>query len=128
MAYALEILFKMALHLDGNPVLQEILFLGKEFGRNVPNALFGILTIRCTAKIQAGVKKTVAAFGAFAGWIVLKELHLISAFGAFDFENSPRLPVLAVLSRTFHGRSPFNCRLNIDGLVKSPTSALCCIS
>jgi hypothetical protein len=72
------------------------------------------LTIRCTAKIQAGIEETVAAFGTFTGWIVLKEFHLISTFGAFNFENSPRLPVLAVLSRTFHDYSLFDFRFPIE--------------
>ena len=60
------------------------------------------------------VQEAVAAFGAFACGIILEELYLSPAFGALDVENGPRLPVLAVLSRTFHYFSP-----KVDGLVKS---------
>ncbi len=63
---------------------------------------------------QTRVQEAVAAFGAFTCGIILEELYLSPAFGALDVENGPRLPVLAVLSRTFHYFSP-----KVDNLVKS---------
>jgi len=52
----------------------------------------------------------VTAISAFARGVVLEKLNRLFTFRAFHFEDRPRLPVLGVLSGTFHGCYPFNFR------------------
>jgi hypothetical protein len=96
----------MAFHFNGNSILEEILLLSEQFWWKVSDTLLGILTIGGTPKIQAGVQKTVAAFLADAGGVVLKKLDFIPALGAFGFKDRPWFPISAVLSRAFHGFPP----------------------
>jgi hypothetical protein len=102
MANPFEIPFKIVLHLNGNPVLQKILFLCNEFWGKVPNALLGIGTVGGTAKVHTGVQKTVAALLASTGSIIFKKLYLITTVRAFYLIDGSWLPVATVLSRAFH--------------------------
>jgi hypothetical protein len=97
-----EVFPEMALYLDGHTVLEQILLLGDEFRRKIPDALFRIFAIGCAAEIQLRIHEAMPALGASSSGVILEKLHLASAFRAFGLKNSPRLPVPAVLSRAFH--------------------------
>jgi hypothetical protein len=44
----------------------------------------------------------MTAVAALAGGVVFKKFHTVTALRAFDVENCPFLPVLGILSGTFH--------------------------
>jgi hypothetical protein len=48
----------------------------------------------------------VSALDAFAGGVILKKLHGMTALGAFFIKNGTGFPVSAVLAGAFHGFSP----------------------
>ena len=75
--------------------------MGKKFRGKVPNTLLCILAVRGTAKIHARIQESMATIFALAGRIILEELYLSPAFGAFGLENGPRLPITTILSRAF---------------------------
>jgi hypothetical protein len=114
MADPFEILFKMALHLDGHPIFKQPLFLSNKFRRKVAYTLLGILTIRGATKIHTGVQKAVTAFLTSTGGVILKKFHINSALGAFGLKDGPRLPITAILSRAFHGYLPFDGQFSIE--------------
>ena len=90
MADAFEILSEIAFHLNGHPVLQQVLFLGHQFRGQIPETLLGILTVGGAAEIHLGVQDPLPAFFAAAGGIVFKELHLLRRnWGTGSQRSSP---------------------------------------
>ena len=115
MTDSFKIALEIAFHFDGHAIFQKILLLCQQFGRQIPNALFGILAIRCTAKIHIRINKPVAAVSAFSGRIVFEKFDGMITFRAFYIKNCSGLPVLCVLPGTFHRSYPFSISFKADG-------------
>jgi hypothetical protein len=49
----------------------------------------------------------MAAVAALAGGVVFEKLNQVIALRAFYLENGAWFPVLCILTRAFHGDSPF---------------------
>jgi hypothetical protein len=45
----------------------------------------------------------MTAAAALAGGVIFKKFHIVTALRAFYIKNCPFLPVLGILSGTFHG-------------------------
>jgi hypothetical protein len=45
----------------------------------------------------------MTATAALAGGVILKKFYIVTALRAFNLKNCPFLPVLGILSGTFHG-------------------------
>ncbi len=83
--------------------MRSVISFGQKLRRKVAQTLLSVRAVGGTAKIHVRVHKSMAAFLAQARCVVLEKFYFISALGALDFKDSPRLPVTAVLSRAFHG-------------------------
>ena len=103
MADSFKIAFKIAFHFNCHPILEQVLFLGQKLRRQIADTLLRILAVGGTAKIHLRIDETVSAIAALARRIVFEKLHCVITLGALDFKNCTRLPVLRVLSGTFHG-------------------------
>ena len=93
----------MFFHFYSHAVFQQIFFLGQQFGRQIPDALLGILAVGGAAKIHFGIDKPMTAAAALAGGVIFKKFYIVTALRAFYIKNCPFLPVLGILSGTFHG-------------------------
>ena len=102
-----EVLLEIPLHFNGDPILQQIFFLGQQLFGQGPQALLGELAVCGAAEIHLGIDKPVPAFAAFAGGVVLEKFDVMTAFRALDLKYRSRFPILGVLSRAFHGEPPF---------------------
>jgi hypothetical protein len=97
-----EILLEKAFHLDGHPVLEKVLLLGKQFRGKRADALVGVFAVGGAAEIQFRVQELMSAFSAPAGGVVLEKFHLGVALGTPGFKNRILFPIATVLSGTFH--------------------------
>jgi hypothetical protein len=67
--------------------------------------LFGKLAVGGTAEIHFRIDEAVTAAAALAGGVVFEKFDRMVALWTFDLKNGPRLPILGILSRAFHGVS-----------------------
>jgi hypothetical protein len=63
----------------------------------------------------------MTAIAAFAGGVIFKKFHFVTALRAFFIKNRPCLPVLGILSGTFHGLKSFRYSRNMR--VKFPITS-----
>ena len=106
MTTLLKVTMEVSLHLDSDPVFEEIISLGEKLRRKFTQALFGKPAVDGTGKIHFRVDHLFPAMPASSTRLVFKELHITAAFGTWHREDGSWLPITGILSRTFHHSSP----------------------
>jgi hypothetical protein len=103
MANPFEILFEVALHLNGDPVFQEIVFLCEKLRRQFPETLFGKFAVSGTAKVHLRIDHLMATISTFPIGLVFEKLYITPAIWTLGLKDIARFPVAGVLAWTFHG-------------------------
>jgi hypothetical protein len=78
---------EITLHLDGYPILKEVLALSQHLDRQIADALLRELTVGGAPEIRLGVDDLKPAPFACTGGLILKELHFLAALGTSHLKD-----------------------------------------